>query len=47
MREETSQDIVILILSTPVYLVITYAIKYLMGWIEKRMAVPGLGSGGK
>ena len=47
MREETTQDIVILILSTPVYLVITYAIKYLMGCIEKRMAVPGLGSGGK
>lgn len=47
MREETSQDIVILILSTPVYLVITYSIKYVMAWIEKRMAVPGLGSGGK
>lgn len=47
MREETSQDIVILILSTPVYLVITYCIKYFMAWIEKRMAVPGLGSGGK
>ncbi len=47
MREETSQDIVILILSTPVYLVITYTIKLIMAWIEKRMAVPGLGSGGK
>lgn len=47
MREETSQDIVILILSTPVYLIITYCIKYLMAWVEKRMAVPGLGSGGK
>lgn len=47
MREETSQDIVILILSTPVYLIITYCIKYIMAWIEKRMAVPGLGSGGK
>lgn len=47
MREETSQDIVILILSTPVYLVITYTIKSIMAWIEKRMAVPGLGSGGK
>lgn len=47
MREETSQDIVILILSTPVYLVITYCIKFIMSWIEKRMAVPGLGSGGK
>ena len=47
MREETSQDIVILILSTPVYLVITYCIKYFMAWIEKRMSVPGLGSGGK
>ena len=47
MREETSQDVIILILSTPVYLVITYSIKYLMAWIEKRMSVPGLGSGGK
>lgn len=47
MREETSQDIVILILSTPVYLIITYAIKYIMAWVEKRMSVPGLGSGGK
>lgn len=47
MREETSQDIVILILSTPVYLIITYTIKYIMAWIEKRMSVPGLGSGGK
>ncbi|MBF7695012.1 amino acid ABC transporter permease [Acinetobacter rathckeae] len=47
MREETSQDIVILVLSTPVYLVVTYSIKYLMVWIEKKMAVPGLGSGGK
>lgn len=47
MREETSQDVIILILSTPVYLIITYGIKYLMAWIEKRMAVPGLGSGGK
>ncbi|MFT4020598.1 MAG: amino acid ABC transporter permease [Acinetobacter sp.] len=47
MREETSQDIVILILSTPVYLIVTYSIKGLMAWIEKRMAVPGLGSGGK
>lgn len=47
MREETSQDIVILILSTPVYLMITYGIKYVMVWIEKRMAVPGLGSGGQ
>ena len=47
MREETSQDIVILILSTPVYLIITYTIKFIMAWIEKRMAVPGLGSGGK
>ena len=45
MREETSQDIVILILSTPVYLIITYSIKYLMAWIERRMSVPGLGSG--
>ena len=47
MREETSQDIVILILSTPVYLIITYTIKAFMAWIEKRMSVPGLGSGGK
>lgn len=47
MREETSQDIIILILSTPVYLIITYTIKFIMAWIEKRMAVPGLGSGGK
>lgn len=47
MREETSQDVIILILSTPVYLIITYSIKFLMGWIERRMAVPGLGSGGK
>ncbi|MAK29061.1 MAG: amino acid transporter [Acinetobacter sp.] len=47
MREEPSQDIIILILSTPVYLVITYTIKFIMAWIEKRMAVPGLGSGGK
>jgi len=47
MREETSQDIIILILSTPVYLIITYTIKFVMAWIEKRMAVPGLGSGGK
>lgn len=47
MREETSQDIVILILSTPVYLIITYSIKLFMAWIEKRMTVPGLGSGGK
>ena len=47
MREETSQDIVILILSTPVYLIITYTIKLIMAWIEKRMTVPGLGSGGK
>ncbi|GAB3042306.1 amino acid ABC transporter permease [Acinetobacter apis] len=47
MREETSQDIVILVLSTPVYLVVTYTIKGIMVWIEKRMAVPGLGSGGK
>lgn len=46
MREETSQDIIILILSTPVYLIITYSIKHLMAWVEKRMAVPGLGSGG-
>lgn len=45
MREETSQDVIILILSTPVYLIITYSIKYFMAWIEKRMAVPGLGSG--
>ncbi|MEK5756868.1 amino acid ABC transporter permease, partial [Acinetobacter variabilis] len=47
MREETSQDIIILIMSTPVYLIITYTIKFIMAWIEKRMAVPGLGSGGK
>lgn len=47
MREETSQDVIILILSTPVYLIITYSIKFIMAWIEKRMAVPGLGSGGK
>ncbi|KJV39523.1 amino acid ABC transporter permease [Acinetobacter brisouii] len=47
MREETSQDIVILVLSTPVYLIITYTIKAFMAWIEKRMSVPGLGSGGK
>ncbi len=47
MREETSQDIIILILSTPVYLIITYTIKFIMAWIEKRMAVPVLGSGGK
>ncbi|MCF9035022.1 amino acid ABC transporter permease [Acinetobacter nectaris] len=47
MREETSQDIVILILSTPIYLIVTYAIKLIMVWIERRMAVPGLGSGGK
>ncbi|TCM60219.1 amino acid ABC transporter membrane protein 1 (PAAT family) [Acinetobacter calcoaceticus] len=47
MREETSQDIIILVLSTPVYLIITYCIKYLMARIEKRMSVPGLGSGGK
>ncbi|MBF7689525.1 MULTISPECIES: amino acid ABC transporter permease [Acinetobacter] len=47
MREETSQDIVILVLSTPVYLIVTYAIKLIMVWIERRMAVPGLGSGGK
>jgi len=45
MREETSQDVVILILSTPVYLIITYSIKFLMAWVERRMAVPGLGSG--
>ncbi|MFW2713159.1 hypothetical protein ACN6Q1_22025, partial [Acinetobacter baumannii] len=25
----------------------TYTIKFIMAWIEKRMAVPGLGSGGK
>lgn len=47
MREETSQDIVILVLSTPVYLIITYSIKYVMSWIERRMSVPGLGSGVK
>lgn len=47
MREETSQDIVILVLSTPVYLIITYTIKFIMAWVEKRMNVPGLGSGGK
>lgn len=45
MREETSQDIVILILSTPVYLLITYGIKTIMTWVEKHIAVPGLGSG--
>ncbi len=29
-----SQDIIILILSTPVYLIITYSIKFVMAWIE-------------
>lgn len=47
MREETSQDIIILILSTPVYLIITYSIKFVMARIEKHMSVPGIGSGGK
>lgn len=47
MREETSQDIIILVLSTPVYLIITYSIKFIMAWIEKCLSVPGLGSGGK
>lgn len=47
MREETSQDIIILILSTPVYLIITYSIKFVMARLEKHMSVPGIGSGGK
>lgn len=47
MREETSQDIVILILSTPIYLILTYSIKYIMAWIEKYISIPGIGSGVK
>jgi glutamate/aspartate transport system permease protein len=47
MSEETSQDIVIMTVTTLVYLFFTYTIKFLMARFEKRLAVPGLSMGGK
>jgi glutamate/aspartate transport system permease protein len=47
MNEETSQDLVIMTVTTLVYLFFTYAIKFLMAIFEKRLAIPGLSMGGK
>lgn len=45
--EETSQVIVILVVTTFVYLFFTYAIKFIMVQVEKRMQIPGMITGGK
>lgn len=47
MIEETSQVIVILAVTTLMYLLCTYFIKFLMVLIEKRIQVPGMITGGK
>ena len=47
MIEETSQVIVILAITTLIYLFFTYAIKFVMVRIEKRIQVPGMITGGK
>ena len=47
MIEETSQVIVILVVTTFVYLFFTYAIKFIMVQVEKRMQIPGMITGGK
>lgn len=47
MIELTSQDTVILVLSTMVYLFFTYMIKGLMVWLEERIRIPGVVLGGK
>lgn len=47
MIELTSQDTVILTLTTFIYLFFTYAIKGLMMWMETRIQIPGTTVGGK
>lgn len=48
MIELTSQDTVILMVTTLVYLFFTYAIKAIMAWFEGRLRIPGLvTTGGK
>ena len=47
MIGETSQVIVILAITTLIYLFFTYAIKFVMVRIEKRIQVPGMITGGK
>lgn len=47
MIELTSQDTVILVLSTMVYLLFTYMIKVLMAWIEDYIRIPGVVMGGR
>ena len=47
MIEETSQVIVILMVTSFVYLFFTYGIKFLMVLIEKRIQIPGMVIGGK
>ncbi len=45
--EETSQVVVVLAITSLLYLVLTYGIKYLMLGVEKRIQVPGMITGGK
>lgn len=47
MIEETSQVIVILAITTVIYLFFTYMIKFLMVRIENRIQIPGMITGGK
>lgn len=47
MKEETSQDIVIMVVTTLVYLLFSYTIKLLMARFEKTLSIPGLTIGGK
>ena len=47
MIELTSQDMVILTVTTFIYLFFTYAIKALMVWMEGRIRIPGMITGGK
>ena len=47
MNEETSQDLVIMIITTFVYLLLTYSIKAIMAGFEHRLRIPGVSVGGK
>lgn len=42
MIELTSQDTVILLVTTLVYLVLTYSIKAVMAWFEGKLRIPGV-----
>lgn len=47
MVELTSQDVVILSVTTFAYLFFTYSLKAMMAWFENRIRVPGMISGAK